>query len=234
MPTAAGTNSKAPVIFGRNGRPIDFGGKNALAFIAQSSAAARNGNIDAAYQTYHAESVCATNDEPVADFVGAAERAEFLHERESIKTLCAGVTPAQVQERLRYLTTAARAGKAEAQIDFYMEGPDGRTAAQHIGVGATDPDLQKWKEEAVGYLKAAAGQGEPFALGLLSQAYSAGELVPRDPRMALTYTVAEAIARDTVLTPAQLERRFGKQMTPAEFQQAWQSGVQVGRSCCKK
>jgi hypothetical protein len=35
--------------------------------------------------------------------------------------LCAGVTPAEVQERLRFLAFAARTGRTDAQVDFYLE-----------------------------------------------------------------------------------------------------------------
>lgn len=133
---------------------------------------------------------------------------------------------------MHFLADAARAGNAKARIDFYMEGPYGRPI--NLAANRDDPTVQQWKEEAVTNLKAAAGTGEPFALALLSQAYYAGELVPRDAGMALAYTVAEATARNVDLSQTQLHRRFGAQMSDTDFQNAVQLGMQIALECCKK
>ena len=49
----------ADVFYGRNGRPVDFGGKDAAAYIADRAARARTGDLKAAYEAYQAASGCA-------------------------------------------------------------------------------------------------------------------------------------------------------------------------------
>lgn len=227
---AAGAD--AEIVYGRGGRAVDFGGKSARQLIEQWSGAARNGDKDAAYKVYQAESVCATNDDAVADYQSEADRQQFLRERAALEKLCAGVTPVQVQERMTFLAAAARGGKSDAQIDFYMEGLDGKPG--QLAAKRDDPELMQWKKDALGFLKNSAGQGEPLALGLLSLAYGAGQMAPRDPKMALAYKVAETSVRGTPLSANQLQNRFGKQMTPSDFNDALHMGAQIARDCCQK
>ena len=218
-------------ILGRNGRAVDFGGRTPQQYIAQWSALARTGNVDAAYRVYQAESVCATTDDPETDFINAAERAQFVAQRDALKKTCVGVTPAQVQERLQFLNIAARGGNAAAQIDFYTEGPNGKNL--DLAESKDDPVVAQWKKDAVGFLKNAGDQGEPFALGLLSMAYDVGELVPQDEKLSLAYAVAESTLRKRPALPEQLRRRYANQLSEAEFQQALQLGKQMAQDCCK-
>ncbi|AIY40525.1 hypothetical protein LT85_1367 [Collimonas arenae] len=218
-------------VYGRNGRQIDLGGLKAVDYIAKWNSLARAGDKNAAYNVYQATSLCANNDEPVPDYNSAAELAQFLTERKKIAAVCEGVNAAQLQERLSFLALAARAGKVEAQIDYFIEGPYGRTI--DLEKSADDPVVQQWKAEAVTQLKAAAGQGEPFALALLAQVYEAGELLPRDAKLSLAYKVAEADARNSVLSVEQLRRNVGTQMSDADFANALQTGKQIANACCK-
>lgn len=220
------------LLLGRNGRAVDMGGLSPQQYITQWSALARTGNPVAAYNVYQAESVCAGGDDPITDFQNPAERVEFLAQRESLKTLCAGLSPAQLQERLQFLVTAARAGIAAAQIDFYTEGPNGKTI--DLTENRTDPVVEQWKKDAMVYLKSAANQGEPMALGLLSLAYDAGELVPQDQKMSLAYSVAEAMLRKNIHTTEQWRRRYAGQLSEAEFHQAVELGTQMALDCCKR
>ncbi|MET3139788.1 hypothetical protein AAKU61_004170 [Undibacterium sp. GrIS 1.2] len=220
------------VIYGRNGRAVDFGGLTASDFISKWSSLARAGNQEAAYHVYQAESVCANNDDAIAKFENAADREQFLREREDLQKICKGVTPAQVHERLYFLSMAARGGNVKAQIDFYMEGPYGKSI--DLIANRDDPIVQQWKEGAVSNLVAAAQQGEPFAMALLAQVYLAGELLPRDTKMSLTYTVADAIVRNVNISEDQLRRRFGPQMSAADFETALQAGKYMANECCKK
>jgi hypothetical protein len=231
-PHAFANSGPTVVIYGRNGRTIDFGGLDAATYIAQWGSRARMGDTEAAYKVFQAADVCANSTEEMPDFQSNSDRAEYLHERVALEKLCVGVTPAQVQERMSFLTLAARAGNTKAQIDFYMEGPYGR--ALNPTDGADDPAVVKWKEDAVSYLKTASTQGEPFALALLSSAYDVGELVPQDAKMALAYEVADATARNANLSPEQLRKRFGSQMSDADFTNALQLGAQIADNCCKK
>jgi aryl carrier-like protein len=221
----------APV-YARNGRQVDLDGLTAQQYISKWNSLARAGDKDAAYNVYQATAVCASNDEPAPAYRSTAELEQFHAEREKMLALCEGVNPAQLQERLSFLAVAARAGKVEAQIDYFMEGPYGRDT--DLAKSAEDPVVQQWKTEAVTELKSAAGQGEPFALALLSQVYDAGELLPRDARLSLAYKVAEADARNRVLSEEQLRRNAGAQMSDADFASALQTGRQIASACCKK
>jgi len=219
-------------VYARNGRQVDLGGLTVQEYISKWNSLARAGDKDAAYNVYQAAAVCASNDEPAPAYDSAAELAQFLDQRKKLLALCAGVNSAQLQERLSFLSLAARAGKVEAQIDYFMEGPYGRDT--DLAKSADDPVVQQWKTEAVTELKSAAGQGEPFALALLAQVYGAGELLPRDARLSLAYKVAEADARNSALSEEQLRRNAGAQMSDADFASALQTGKQIAAACCKK
>jgi hypothetical protein len=224
-------NAGALTVYGRNGRAIDFDGLDAASYIAQWSSLARTGDVSAAYKVYQAADVCADNDEALPDFQAESQRVQFLNDRAALEKLCAGVTPAQVQERMVFLTLAARAGNADAQIDYFMEGPYGRPA--NLADSADDPAVMKWKEDAVAYLKAASGQGQTFALALLSSAYDVGDLVPQDAKMSLAYAVADAAARNVTVSPTQLRNRFGPQMSDEDYINSLQLGIQIASDCCK-
>jgi hypothetical protein len=219
-------------VYARNGRQVDLGGLTAQEYIAKWNSLARSGDKDAAYNVYQAAAVCASNDEPAPAYNSAAELDRFLDQRKKLLALCEGVNPAQLQERLSFLALAARAGKVEAQIDYFMEGPYGHDT--DLAKNADDPVVQQWKTEAVAELKSAAGQGEPFALALLAQVYDAGELLPRDAKLSLAYKVAEADARNSALSEDQLRRNAGTHMSDADFAGALQTGRQIASACCKK
>jgi hypothetical protein len=241
-PFAAGTANQgdgfaalplpAAAVYARSGRQVDLGGLTVQQYISKWNSLARAGDKDAAYNVYQATAVCASNDDPAPAYNSAAELGQFLDERKKLLALCEGVNAAQLQERMSFLAVAARAGKVEAQIDYFMEGPYGHDV--NLAKSADDPVVQQWKTEAVTELKAAAAQGEPFALALLAQIYEAGELLPRDAKQSLAYKVAEADARNSVLSEEQLRRNIGAQMSDADFASALQTGKQIAAACCKK
>jgi hypothetical protein len=163
-------------------------------------AAARQGDRRAGYGAYQALSACSA--------VGA----------------CRGLPASLVQERLRFLADAAAAGIADAQIDFYMEGPDAQQAL--------DGDaLQAWRQQALGGLTAAAAQCEPFAMGLLATLYDAGELMPRDATQALAYAVAEGQLRHRPPGDDALRDRLAEPATDAALAAARQQGQRLAAGC---
>lgn len=220
---------KAPV-YGRNGRIVELGGLTIAQYIGKHIAAARSGDARAAYDVYQAESVCAANNDPVADYADPAELAAFQAEREELATLCAGISPAQVQERLGFLNVAARAGNKAAQIDIYMEGPYGRSV--DLDQHPDDPIVRQWKDDALAYLKQAGNQCDHFALALLSTVYDAGQLTTRDMRSAMAYSIAAAIPRQKPLTQEQLRERFGEELSAGDFSAALALGEQLGQQAC--
>lgn len=220
----------ATLVNGRNGRGVDLGGKTVAAYVGERIARARSGDAQAAYEVYQAESICAANQDPVAEYQDPAEREIFLRERENLVKLCIGVSPAQVQERLGFLNTAARAGHLKAQIDFFTEGPYGHE--YDMEAGATDPIVIKWKDDALSYLKQAGNQCDHFALATLSNVYDAGSLTGRDVRSSMAYAIAAAVPRNKVLTEEQLRSRFGDELNAADFDSARQLGAGLAAKAC--
>ena len=222
----------AQVFYGRNGRPVDFGGQDAATYIAERAARARTGDLKAAYEAYQAASGCAAADDPLPEFFSEDELKETRRERERMHKLCANVSPAQLQERMRFLGQLADAGQREAMIDFYMEGPGGKPV--DLGARADDPEVQQWKQQAVAYLRQAGAQCDQFALGLLSNAYDAGQIVARDPAASMTYAIASNAARHRPLTEQQLRERFGEELAPGAFTAALQAGSQLAAASCPR
>lgn len=226
LPSAA----PATTVNGRNGRAVNLGGKTVAEYVSARIGKARSGDAAAAYEVYQAESICAANEDPVADYHDPAEKEAFLRERQARIKLCAGVSPAQVQERLGFLDAAARAGNIHAQVDYYMEGPYGRDF--DIADNANDPTVKKWKEDAVAYLKQAGDKCDHFSLALLSNVYDAGTLTPRDLKTSMGYAIAAAVPRKTPLTEEQLRSRFGDELSAADFDSARQLGAQLASQAC--
>jgi len=162
-------------------------------------AAARQGDRRAGYEAYRLLSAC-------------AEEA------------CPGVPLSLVNERLRFLADAARAGVAGAQIDFYLEGPD----AQQAGEGDA---LLAWRQQALDGLKAAAAQCEPFAMGQLATLFDAGELTSRDAAAAVAYAVAEGQLRRRPASDASLRDRLGEPISDAALAAARQQGMSLAAAC---
>lgn len=220
------------VFYGRNGRPVDFGGQDAATYISERAARARTGDLKAAYEAYQAASGCAAADDPLPDFFSEDELKETRRERERMHKLCANVSPAQLQERMRFLGQLADAGQREAMIDFYMEGPGGKPV--DLGARADDPEVQQWKQQAVAYLRQAGAQCDQFALGLLSNAYDAGQIVARDPAASMTYAIASNAARHHPLSEQQLRERFGEELAPGAFDAALQAGTRLAAASCPR
>lgn len=221
-----------PVFYGRNGRQVDFGGKDAAAYILERAARARTGDLKAAYDAYQAASGCAAADDPLPDFFSQDELQATERERERVRKLCANVSPAQLQEGMRFLAQLADAGNRDAQIDFYREGPGGKPV--DLAARADDVDVRQWKQQALGYLRQAGARCDQFALGLLSNAYDAGQIVERDLASSMAYAIAANQARRQPLTEAQLRQRFGDRLAPADFDAAMQAGAQLAASSCPR
>lgn len=203
-----GSVEKGP-FYGRNGRELDFEGLTAAQYVDKHAVAARRGDANAAYEVYKAESVCAVGSEAVPLFSLPEQSVQFMQERQALATLCAQVSPAQIQERLSFLSQAARSGLREAQIDFYIEGPYGRSLDN---INSDDPILKAWQEEARRHLGAAVTQCDPYAMGLLANAWDAGDFGERNVGLAASFSVAEAYTRRTQLSVLQLTRRFGDEL----------------------
>ena len=222
------TDPLPPALFARSGRIVDLQGMTAVQYIALYSSLARTGDADAAYKVFLAADVCAVTNEPLPKMEPGEDMQAMQKERSDLEKICRDVTPAQVAERMSFLDAAARAGNHNAQIDFYMEGPNGGARQ----AGSEDEAKAQWKNQSLAYLKEAASGGDTFSLGLLANAYDAGILSDPDAKLSLAYTVADMMTRNRPASPAALQRRFGGQLSEADFNAGMQMGAQIAAQCC--
>lgn len=229
-PVASASAIAVGPLYGRNGRELDFGGLSAAQYIDHYAPAARRGDARAAYAVYQAESVCATANEAVPQFELPEQRAQYVQQRDALALLCAGVSPAQIQERMGFLSLAARSGVPDAQVDFYIEGPYGRTLDT---INTDDTIVKGWQQESQQYLKNAASQCDPYAMGLMANAWDAGDFGGRDASQAAAFAVAEASTRKRPLTLQQLTQRFGEDLSPEQLEASMRTGQDMARDACK-
>lgn len=234
-PSVIATRPRAELLSPR-GAPVDLGGLTVRAFIDRWSRAARTGDADAAYRVYSAEALCARAAEneqmlraqSAAPGDGMRDRIETANE--TLRPLCSGVSPAEVDERLVFLTQAARSGNADAQLDFYAEGPLGKLS--ELRTDDRDLNVDTWKSQAIAFLKQAAMQNNRDALEALAVAYFNGVVVPQDFEASLTYEIALARANhkdpDLALLVTQLVDRLPEPVVA----RARNAGEALYRQCC--
>ncbi|MGH8780229.1 hypothetical protein [Paraburkholderia sp.] len=227
---ATGTANQArPSLTGSSGRIVDLGGKTVAQYVARYEGAARLGDAAAAYKVYLAESLCAAGsarrDSTQGDRASSAVPVDQAH-------LCAAVTPAEVQERLQFLALAARTGQAGAQVDFFLEGPDGTGEIPSAETDPDSPDVKRWKDDALDHLKDAAGQCDPLAAGLLATNYSSGRFNAQDPSQAIAFDLLAAAAGNGKWSRARLQAQFGANMKTSVFEAAYADGLQAAREAC--
>lgn len=165
-------------------------------------AAARRGDAQAALVAYRGLAACVQPDGPG----------------------CPGLPPSLLQERVRFLAQAVRAGLPGAQLDFYFEGPD-------LMQTQDEQALQAWRTEALAGLQAAAARCEPLAAGVLATLYDSGELAPRDPSLAVAYAVAEGRWRGRGVSDASLRDRLAEPIDDAALAAARQRGLALAAAC---
>lgn len=171
--------------------------------VMRAVAAARLGDAQAAHDAYRRLTDCSRGD-------GTSE--------------CAGLPRSLIEERLRFLAQAARAGIPAAQVDVYMEGPDPLVALD-------EQQLQAWRAETLSGLQQAAGRCDAFANGLLATLFDSGELAPRDAARAVAYAVAEASLRHRPLTDEALQDRLAQPLDAAGLAAAREQGLRLAASC---
>lgn len=215
--------------------PVELDGLAVRAFVDRWSQAARTGDARAAYRVYQAESYCASADENERLLRGpsnppADETRKSIATSTRLRELCVAVNPAEVDERLHFLWLAARSGNANAQIDFYKEGPYGKP--YELRADDPDPNVIAWKAQAIDFLKQAAMQNNRDALEFLSIAYFNGTVVPQDFEASLTYDIALARANGKDPDLALLATQLIRQLPETSVARARNAGVALYRQCC--
>lgn len=223
--------------------PAELDGLAVRAFVDRWSQAARTGDTRAAYRVYQAEALCARADEDER-LVRESERvlrvpssprddeakASIAAGARTLRNLCDAVSPAEVDERLHFLLVAAQSGLADAQIDFYFEGPYGKP--YELSAEDPDPNVIAWKARAIDFLKQAAMQNNRDALEFLSLAYFNGVVVPQDFETALTYDIALARANHKDPELALLATQLIRQLPESSVARARTAGEALYRQCC--
>ncbi len=223
--------------------PAELDGLAVRAFVDRWSHAARTGDTRAAYRVYQAEALCARADEnerlvrenerllrgPSSPRDDEA-RASIAAWARSLRNLCDAVSPAEVDERLHFLLVAAQSGIANAQVDFYIEGPYGKP--YELRAEDPDPNVIAWKARAIDFLKQAAMQDNRDALEILSLAYFNGVVVPQDFETSLTYDIALARANHKDPDLALLATQLIKQLPESSVARARTAGEALYRQCC--
>lgn len=223
-------------LLSRSGAPVDLDGLTVQAFIDRWSQSARTGNAKAAYRIYQAEALCARaaeNERSLRDDASlgeGAERESIEAHTKALEELCIGTSPAEADERLQFLTQAARSGDANAQIDFFMEGPYGKP--YELQADDPDPNVIAWKVQSLDFLKQAAMQNHRDALEFLSMAYFNGLLVREDLEASLTYEIALARASNKDPDLALLAAQLIRQLPESSVARARVAGETLYRQCC--
>lgn len=218
-----------------NGRRLDLGGSGVAAFLERIAPLARRGDAIAAYQVYQAEAICAAM-EREADGIRAARvqdvdaMAKWREGAAATIEACAGVSPAQVQERFGFLEQAIRAGIRDAMSDFRTEGPLG------VDPSTLEPNdwrLIAWRRAVGSQLEVLAGQGDRSAWIALAGDYQTGRTVDKDFRAAVKYrTSVVATGRQPDRDPATVGsiKDMARTMQPEEVQEA----IVQGRALAKR
>lgn len=210
--------------------PVDLDGLTVRGFIDRWSSAARTGDAHAAYRLYEAETLCARASENERMLRSRSLSSDDDASNGDLQALCDGVSPKEVEERLVFLTQAARSGNAQAQLDFYEEGPLGKR--DDLQADDPDPNVGAWKVQAIAFLKQAAMQNNSDALETLAVAYFNGTVVPQDLETSLTYEIAFARANHKDPELALLATQLIAQLPEAVVARARTAGEALYRRCC--
>ena len=217
-----------------NGRSFDLEDPGIAAFLDRMAPLARRGDPEAAYRVYQSEALCGSIDplrasmrESVAYEIGAM--AKLKSGVDSLDTVCAGVTPAQVQERFVFLEQAIRAGNREAVLDFRTEGPLGFDLD---ALDPTDARLIEWQRRANAYLEVLAVQGDRDAWMRLSGDYQMGRAVRQDYQAAIKYRIALVLSREPDHDPDSIG--YVKDMALTMQPDAVRNAIEQGRALAER
>jgi hypothetical protein len=211
-----------------NGHPVDLEGLPVKQFVEKYSPAARLGDAQAAWKVYLGEGLC--SDIPNLKDLAAETHQEqvFAGEIAAKTEACRDVTPAMMDERMYFVTQAARAGIDDARIAFANEGPGGHLK----GVDLLSPAVKPWSDQAIDFLKQSASDGNRVAMVYLASAYSDGRVTQRDPQQALVYAAANAALvskdrPDIQITDNPLVKELSRELTPDQVTAAIAQGQQL-------
>jgi hypothetical protein len=125
---------------------------------------------------------------PFVGFPGPS-RDMTAEEMKDETELCSSMTERIKTSRLDHIAIAAKAGVMGADGAFLEEGPFGDPSALVTRPG--DPLVQEWKQQAVAFVTAQAQKADMGSLNtLLMQYRDGGNVVEKNPALALTYALA--------------------------------------------
>jgi hypothetical protein len=138
-------------------------------------------------------------------------RAMTEDEKRHDARLCAGMTERERQNRLDYLTVAARAGVSGAAVEFASVGPFGDKSA--LTTRPDDPLVKEWKTTARALMSAAAESGTDFSALQFwaSDNFNGSDYNDRNPALAYRYAVAWGLTQIDLFGP---DNVISKMYTP--------------------
>lgn len=175
----------------------DAPGETAAQVFERLSRSARRGAPQDAYKAFEIARFCRSTESftNVLNSVRAGERtnemlAAMRDTQATVLRTCAGITPAQLDERYELIAIAAAAGVKGATTAFIATGRAGE--ASRTTLGSQD---EGWKQAAIQYLTRDVVAGDVEAMAMLSHLYTTGDIVDKDLRSALAYRLAAVEAR---------------------------------------
>lgn len=146
---------------------------------------ARDGDGEAAYTLYSALRICRSFGAPVLE-VPENEIDEgtkiLLRQAQYAAEYCGLYSPEQLQDIDDWLLLAAESGGDRARLTYYFEGAPRDRLDPLLGLRRNE-----YKQRALAYLKELEQEGHPEVYWYLSDAYSRGVIVERDPYLAYRY-----------------------------------------------
>jgi len=165
-----------------------LGSEPAVSALYRLGSQARAGDARAAWDAFEVAAFCAeTGPSGSAESNGPAQ-SNVAPKLERARRICDGVTPAQLDERYRYLQVAAEGAVPGAAVRMLDLAQRESMAEEGDGTGNRPPPLPG--ERAVELALRDARTGDVEALAAMTSVYQLGGIVAPDPDQALAFALA--------------------------------------------
>lgn len=143
---------------------------------------------------------------------------------------CKNLSPENFSSASEWLERAANQGHLGAQL-LYVADPESIIGNQ-AEMLRNPENIQRYKESAVGYLRAAAARGSVDALLSLGNAYRVGTLTDLDPATSYAYYQAVERINPEYVSKASMEA-LKKELTQQQIELSRTKSMEIYNECCK-